>query len=100
MKTVKEIVAAINDAKTSDPYEIEDIIGYTGAIELETLNRDEHRWYVLGTTVYKLGEEFFGVRGVVGLKSERMSYSDVCVDYVAFEMEAVPSVTYRCKAIQ
>jgi hypothetical protein len=97
MKTVKEVIAAINEAKTCDPCDIEEIVDEANAVELETLNRDEHRWYVVGTTVYKLGDEFFGVHGVVGLKSENMGYIDACIDYVAFEMEAVPSVTYRVK---
>ncbi len=67
--------------------------------EITTIDRDEHRWYVLGTVVFQIGEEFFGVHGPVLLKSESMDYSDVGHTCEAFEMVAVPSVTYREKYV-
>ena len=67
------------------------------AEEVATVDRDEHRWYVIGTVVYKLGDAFFGVCGPISLKSESMGFDDVEVGCTAFEMEAIPSVSYRRK---
>ena len=97
MKTAKELVDQINAAGLCAPHEVEDQEGTDGVTEVTTVNRDEHRWYVLGTVVFKAGDEFFGVRGPVGLKSESMGYDDVGVKCEAFEMVEVPSVTYKRK---
>ena len=97
MKTAKEIVEQINTAKIPSHHYIEDILEMGSIAEVDTIDYDEHRWYVLATVVYKVGEEFFGVYGPVSLKSESMGYKDVGIDCEAFEMEAVPSVTYRAK---
>lgn len=99
MKTAKELVDQINAAGISDPSKVEDMDNMDGVTEVETLNRDEHRWYVLGTVVFKVGDEYFGVRGPVGLKSESMGYDDVGFKCEAFEMERIPSVTYRRKRL-
>lgn len=97
MKTAKELVDQINAAKINSPHYMDDIIDMDDIKEVTTIDRDEHRWYVMGTVVFQIGEEFFGVHGPVSRKSEDMSYSDIRVDCVAFEMVAVPSVTYRAK---
>lgn len=97
MKTAKEIVEQINAAKISSPFYVEDEIDIDGVTEVDTIGYDEHRWYVLATVVYQVGEEFFGVFGPISLKSESMGYDDVGVECEAFEMEAVSSVTYRAK---
>ena len=97
MKTAKELVDQINAAGILAPHEVEDMDGTDGVTEVTTLNRDEHRWYVLGTVVFKTGDEFFGVRGPVSLKSESMGWDDVGAKCEAFEMEQVPSVTYKRK---
>ena len=62
-KTILEIIDRINAAEISSPYEIEDILGAGTAKEITTVNLDERRWYVLGTTVFEVEDEFFGVRG-------------------------------------
>jgi len=98
MKTAAELVDEINQAGLCSPHFCEDEIDFAGVKKVATLNLDEHRWYVVGTMVYKVGDEFFGVRGPVSLKSESMGYDDVEQTCVAFEMEAVPSVTYKRKA--
>jgi hypothetical protein len=97
MKTAKELVDQINTAGIRAPYEVEDMYSMDGVTEVTTLNRDEHRWYVLGTVVFKIGDEFFGVHGPVSLKSESMGWDDVGMKCEAFEMEQVPSVTYKRK---
>ena len=97
MRTAKELVDQINAESIYAPHEVEEMDGMDGVIEVITQDRDEHRWYVLGTVVFKTGNEFFGVRGPVSLKSESMGYDDVGGTCEAFEMEQVPSVTYKRK---
>lgn len=97
MKTAKEIIEQINAAKIPSPHHFEDEIDMDGIKEIATIDFDEHRWYVMGTVVYQIGEEFFGIFGPVSLKSESMDYDDIGFDCEAFEMEAVPSVTYKRK---
>jgi hypothetical protein len=97
MKTAKELVDQINAAGIYSWLEIEDLDGMNEVTEVTTLDRDEHRWYVLGTVVFTTGDEFFGVRGPVSLKSESMEWADVGVKCEAYEMEQVPSVTYQRK---
>ena len=97
MKTAKEYVDTINAAKVCAPHYLEGVIDMGGVEEITVLIHDEYRWYVIGTTVFKVGDEFFGVRGPVALKSEAMGYKDVDWECTAFEMVAVPSVTYKVK---
>jgi hypothetical protein len=94
MKTVKEMIELINAAKYNTP-DYEEVL--EGARVVATIDRDEHRWYTIGTVVYQVGAGFIGVRGVISIKSESMGYSDCAIEYVAFEMVAVPSVTYIAK---
>ena len=96
--TTKELVDQINAANVYAAHWIEDAIDMAGVTEVATLDQDEHRWYVLGTVVFKRGNEFFGVRGPISLKSESMGYEDVGIKCTAFEMEQVPSVTYKRKS--
>jgi hypothetical protein len=99
MRTVQEIVAEINAKKIRSPHCVEDVLDLTGLEEVATVNLDERRWYVLGTVVFKLGDGFFGVRGPTSLKSETMDWEDVGATCEAFEMEQVPSVTYKRKSV-
>ena len=91
------LVDKINSAQINSPHFVDEVIDMDGVTEIETIDLDEHRWYVVGTIVFKVGEEFFGVSGAVSLKSESMGYSDCGVECTAFEMEQIPSVTYRAK---
>jgi uridine phosphorylase len=97
MKTAKELVDLINAAGRYAPHEVKAMEEMNGVTEITTTNSEEHRWYVLGTVVYKVGDEFFGVRGPVTLKSFSMGWDDVGTKCVAFEMEQVPTVTYERK---
>jgi hypothetical protein len=97
MKTVAELVAEINAAKLLCALGVDDDIDLDGSKEITTIDRDEHRWYVLGTVVFQHGDEFFGVHGPVGSKSEQQTWSDIDVECTAFEMVQVPSVTYKRK---
>lgn len=97
MKTVKQLVKEINEAGIHSPHYMEDRIDVGGIKEVATIDLDEHRWYTLGTVVFSVGDEFFGVRGPVSMKSEEMGWADIGIECVAFEMEQVPSVTYKRK---
>jgi len=96
--TVKEIVDQINAAKLCTRPTLEDTnIDMTDCVHVDTVDRDEHRWYVNATNVYKMGDEFFGIHGAIQLLSEDMGFNDCAVVCEAFEMESVPSKTYRRK---
>lgn len=95
--SVSEMVDKINSASIASPHFVDEVIDMEGVSKIGTIDLDEHRWYVVGTIVFKVGEEFFGVAGPVSLKSEDMDYSDCGAGCRAFEMEQIPSVTYRAK---
>ena len=97
MKTVKEIINEINEAKICTPHAIDDVVDISGVEQVDTIDPIEHRWYITETVVYKIGDEFFGVRGPTRLKSESMSYSDTSATCGAFEMVKVPSFTFMPK---
>lgn len=62
------------------------------------LERDNHRWYSLGITVYQCPEKtIFGIRHGIDMYAEGQVWEDCCTKYEVFEMEAVPSVTYKIK---
>jgi hypothetical protein len=96
-KTVKQLVDEINAAKIYAAPWVDEEIDLDGAIRVAGQDLEEHRWYVVGTVVFQKNNEFFGVRGPVSLKSESMGFRDVEMECVAFEMEQVPSVTYKKK---
>ena len=93
--TAQEIVDQINTLEIWSPAMLEDEIDMNGVTEVGQVERDEHRWYHLATVVFQVGSEFFGVRGPVSLKTERMGFEDVSFRCTAFLMDAVPSVTYK-----
>ena len=95
--STSELVDKINSANIASPHFVDEVIDMDGVTKIETIDLDEHRWYVVGTIVFKVGEEFFGVSWAGSLKSESMDYSDCGIECTAFEMEEVPSVTYRSK---
>jgi hypothetical protein len=97
MKSAKKLVDLINAAGICATHRVEDVPDMDSAVEVDTIDLDEHRWYVIGTVVFKIGDEFLGVRGPVSLKSEEMSWDDIGGTCQAFEMEPVPSVTYKKK---
>jgi len=100
MTTAKELVDKINAANILTPNRIDDVSGADQARVVTTLDLDQHRWYTVATVVFRVGDEFFGVRGPVSIKSEEMDYSDVGMVCEAFEMETIPAMTYRRKSEQ
>lgn len=99
MTTAKELVELINASdEMFAPFVAEELFEQMmDAKKITTQGYEERRWYILGTVVYQIGDEFLGIFGPVSLKSENMNYEDVGFKCKAFEMEPVPSVTYKRK---
>ena len=95
--TTAELINRVNEAHLLSVH-IDDEIDTGDAVFLGSVDPDEHRWYTIATHVYKVADGFVGIRGIARLKSESSDYSDICTESVAFEMEEVPSVTYKRKS--
>lgn len=97
----EKIIKEINESEAESIHSVEDVCDsfYEAKPQLlkSDLDKDEHRWYEITTSVYKVGEWFLGIRGASKLYSESSDWSDLMVDTVAFEMEEIPSVTYKEK---
>jgi hypothetical protein len=63
------------------------------------LNHDEHRWFHLSTTVIEIFGRYLGIRHVSSLNSESMGVSDCSFDCEFFEMEKIPSFTFKKKEV-
>ena len=92
---IEKLIEQINSDEIYCAIYIEDEIDLGEAKEIGIVDSDEHRWYVIGTVVFKLGDKFFGVQGPISLKSEEMGWEDTGCKCVAFEMEEVATVTYQ-----
>ena len=95
---VQEVISRVNngdfncifDAEEDLPREVEEVAN--------NLNIDEHRWYIITTSVYKCEDGFVGITGPSSLKSESMTWSDTDEWCTAEEYEAVPSIIYKPKS--
>jgi hypothetical protein len=95
MSRVKQLIDEINNAKLTSPHMIDDAIDMNGVVYLTTVDRDEHRWYTVGTFVLMVdNEDYLGVHGPISLKSESMGFDDCGFECTAFEMEQIQTVTY------
>ena len=63
----------------------------------DNLEIEEHRWYEISTSVYKLEDGFVGIRGVSQIYSEGTTPEDCCTKCSASEYIEIPSVTYKRK---
>ena len=66
-------------------------------IDCKFINRQDHinrRWYIMATDIYEVEDGYIGVRGVSGLKTEMMSFSDCGEHCVAREYEPIQTITY------
>lgn len=109
MTTIEEYINKLNKyCAEHDICDIEDTYEYPELNELvdkleyiESIERDEHRWYVLALNAYKVsldGADYFvGVWEVETLKSECMSVNDCGIKLDFFEMKEVITTTYRKK---
>ena len=63
----------------------------------ENLEKDEHRWYEVSVSVYKLEDGFVGIKGVSKIYGEGTTPEDCCTKCSASEYIEIPSVTYKRK---
>ncbi len=61
---------------------------------IETLETDEHRWYIISTNVYEVYKKnmllgYLAIGEVTTLKSESTSYSDLFIDVEAFNVKKI-----------
>lgn len=107
--TIQELINKLNTyCKDNDIYSMDDCDEEI-CDELKSLNfkyvasvdRDEHRWYILSENVYEvsIGNKtyYIGTWEVETLKSECMSVSDCGCRLNFFEMEQYTTVSYRRK---
>ena len=94
---VEEAIKLINNSWNC--YSLESA-GYL-LTECKLINRQDYnnsnRWYIMATDIYKVDNGYIGVRGVLGLKSATMNYSDTNEHCIAEEYKAVPTITYMPK---
>lgn len=106
MNRLQQLIASLNDMNVvqnaSWEYMIPDYITEeypelkTPNVVAEGLDMDKRRWYELATDVVRFADDgFIGVRHVKTVFSESMDVVDCYHKLEFFEMEAVPSVTYR-----
>lgn len=103
---MKELVKKLNGLKIEQhsyeweedlPDDIyEEYFSNIDALDSE-LDVDKHRWYETSVSVYKIGDEFLGVRSVTDVFSEQMGYRDCGHTLDFFEMEEFSTVSYRVK---
>lgn len=68
-------------------------------IVAEDLDIDRHSWYTISTTVIMVDDGFIGIFGVCDIRTKYGNVEDIGIESGWCEFEAVPSITYRVKAI-
>lgn len=63
----------------------------------EGLDIDKHRWYERSIVVIEIPQGIIGINLVTNMYSESSDIDDIMADLYFFEMEAIPTVTYRKK---
>lgn len=102
---MKEIIKELNDLKiTQKSIDFledlpEEIYEKYFQEEVENgLDVDKHRWYETSISVFRIDEGLFiGVESVTDTFSEQSEVEDMYHTLRFFEMEAIPSVTYKIK---
>ena len=90
---VKEAIELINNAlECYSLWNAEELLKECEFIE--RIKHDNHRWYIMATDIYRVDDGYIGVRGVSGLKSEMMSFSDCDEHCIAEEYKAVTTINY------
>lgn len=98
--SVAEAISLVND--NDDVYyslfDINELLEEHGLYRVaKGINMDQFRWYSTAIDVYKCTDGFIGVSGLFQSFSEMQSASDCNVICEVFEMEQVPTVTYKVK---
>lgn len=96
---VEEVIDLIDTADSLySLFDANEVLEECGLEQVDKgLNLEQHRWYSTATDVYKCEDGFVGIFGIFQLFSELMCYSDCGIHCDAFEMEQIPTVTYRIK---
>lgn len=94
--TRKNFEKILEDLQELEIYDIDDAFYNVEAkCVANGIDKDEHRWYELSTSVYKVGEWFIGANGITKMYSEQSCYDDIGIHVHFFEMKEIPSVTYE-----
>ena len=99
---VKELIDNVNSNEFYILWDMENSLCYNNSKDLpqrvaENLEMDNHRWYEISTSVYKLEDGFVGIRGVSTIYSEYMDAEDCGFRCTASEYIEIPSFTYKKK---
>lgn len=95
---VQELIEKVNsDDRCYNIYDAENMIDGEYECVADNIDIDEHRWYKISTSVYKLEDGYVGIRGVSRLFSEMMTWSDTDVHCEAEEYEQCVRITYKPK---
>ena len=89
-----EFVTGFEEDITQEEFDI--WCSFEPELVAEGLDIEKHRWYHLETVVYKLGDNYLGVRGVGELQSDG-DVSDCGVYYEFFEMEKIMIESFKKK---
>ena len=76
------------------PEEIQSVLDKCEIVETD-LDVDKHRWYETSLVVYKLNDEYFGIRYVTDTFSESSSIEDMYWQICAIPMKQVQKITYE-----
>ena len=100
MNTIEKIIEQINNSSVHSPdsEEFKDQKGIDwpdDAVEIATVNYLWHGRFIIAIIVYQIGDRFLGVQGPIEVLDGWMDLSDYGEAVKAFEVEAVPSVTYK-----
>ena len=95
---VQEVISRVNNGDFNCIFHAEEALPREVEEVANNLNIDEHRWYIITTSVYKCEDGFVGITGPSSLKSESMTWSDTDEWCTAEEYEAVPSIIYKPKS--
>lgn len=99
----KELIEKINSLEIIQRYwyddenfpeEISDILDTCDEVA-HFLHINKHRWYETSVVVYKLNDEYFGIRYVTDLFSESSSIYEMYWTLEAFPMKEVKTITYE-----
>ena len=95
---VQEVISRVNNEDFNCIFNVEEALPREVEEVTNNLNIDEHRWYIITTSVYKCEDGFVGITGPSSLKSESMTWSDTDEYCTAEEYKAVPSIIYKPKS--
>lgn len=103
-KNMKEIIEQLNNLQiTQNSIDFEEDLSdeiynkYFNNKIANLLDVDKHRWYETSISVFKIDEGLFGARIVTDIFGEETSIEDISWEIKFWEMEEIPSVTYKIK---